>query len=288
MSQQKRERQKDARHARLEAERIAAAEQQRRRRMRVGLALFAVVIVALAAVVTLTSDDDEEAEAPDATTSTTDPTTDPTATDPLAAVVGEPPAGETLTGPTACPPESGAEARVDTFAQAPPTCVKPGETLQAVVTTSRGTFTIGLDSVGAPATVNNFVVLARYRFYDGVPFHRLLPGFAAQTGSSGVPTWGGGGPGYDLGEGERPEAPYAIGDVAMARGETVSGSQFFVITGEQGAGLQPDYPRLGKVTDGMDVVTAISERGDPAQTESGTDGVPLERIVVETVTVEPG
>lgn len=286
MSQQKRERQRQGRIARLEAERVAADERRRKVRLRLGLVAFGVAVVAVAVVVTTTSGDDEAAGEEGSTT--TEAGTEAEAEGPQAPVaLPEPPAGETIGGKTPCPPRTGAEKRVAAFAQPPPTCIEARQALKAEITTSKGPFTVELDAEGAPVAVNNFVVLARYRFYDGLPFHRLVPGFVAQTGSSGEPSWGAGGPGYDLPD-EKPTGTYAIGDVAMARSEKVSGSQFFVITGEQGATLTPDYPRLGTITEGLDVVQAISELGDPAQAADGSDGAPLDLVVVESIRVEAG
>ena len=66
-------------------------------------------------------------------------------------------------------------------------------------------------------------MLARYHYFDGLPFHRLVPDFVAQTGSSGIPDCGTGGPGYDQEDIEKPDRAYTVGDVAMARSDAVSG-----------------------------------------------------------------
>jgi cyclophilin family peptidyl-prolyl cis-trans isomerase len=73
-------------------------------------------------------------------------------------------------------------------------CIDPAKRYTATITTTKGTMTAELDPAGAPATVNNFVVLARYHYYDDVVFHRIIPGFVIQGGD---PTGtGAGGPGY--------------------------------------------------------------------------------------------
>ncbi|MGH9278366.1 MAG: peptidylprolyl isomerase [Acidimicrobiales bacterium] len=160
----------------------------------------------------------------------------------------------------ACPNADGSSARTTSFAQVPPMCITPGKTYTAEVTTTKGSFTIALDPSQAPATVNNFVVLSRYHYYDGVLFHRIIPGFVVQGGDP-LGT-GGGGPGYTFDD-ELPRAgQYKIGSVAMANsGPGTNGSQFFIVTGDRGAALPPNYALFGTVTSGMEVVQAIEATG---------------------------
>jgi cyclophilin family peptidyl-prolyl cis-trans isomerase len=118
------------------------------------------------------------------------------------------------------------------------------------------------------AAVNNFVFLARYRYYDGVIFQRVIPGFAVQGGD---PTGtGSGGPGYEF-TGNTPakscEAKsdcYPIGSVAMANtgSPTTNGSQFFIVVGKSGEGLPPNYTLFGNVISGMNVVQKIASEGN--------------------------
>jgi cyclophilin family peptidyl-prolyl cis-trans isomerase len=149
----------------------------------------------------------------------------------------------------------------------------------ATMVTSHGTMVIALDPLAAPKTVNNFVFLAREGYYDGVIFHRIIPGFVLQGGD---PTGtGSGGPGYRF-EDELPKAgQYRIGSLAMANaGPNTNGSQFFVISGPDGAGLPPLYSLFGAVISGGEVVEAIDAVGSPGA------GKPKERVVIETVTIE--
>jgi len=147
----------------------------------------------------------------------------------------------------------------------------------ATMVTSHGTMVIALDPLAAPKTVNSFVFLARYHYYDGVIFHRIIPGFVLQGGD---PTGTGtGGPGYKF-EDELP-APgrYQIGSLAMANaGPHTNGSQFFVISGPDGVRLPPQYALFGAVVSGGDVVSAIDALG----TRSGT---PKEKVTIESVTI---
>ena len=162
--------------------------------------------------------------------------------------------------------------------QAPPEMtIDPDRRYTAEMVTSHGPMTIALDPTAAPKTVNNFVFLARQGFYDGVVFHRIIPGFVLQGGD---PTGTGtGGPGYRF-EDELP-APgrYELGSLAMANaGPNTNGSQFFVISGPDGMRLPPQYSLFGKVVSGLDVVEAIDKIG----TRSGD---PTEKVVIESVTI---
>lgn len=176
-----------------------------------------------------------------------------------------------------CPPAAGVETPVQTFEQAPPMCIDEAKTYTAVMTTDVGDVTFALDAKKAPRTVNNFVVLSRYGYYDGVPFHRVIPGFMIQGGD---PTGqGNGGPGYEF-EDELPAAgEYEIGSLAMANaGPDTNGSQFFVVTGDSGVALPPDYSLFGKVTSGMETVREIEEDGSP-------DGSPGEQHTIDSITI---
>jgi cyclophilin family peptidyl-prolyl cis-trans isomerase len=140
----------------------------------------------------------------------------------------------TLTGATPCPAADGSSPRTVAFAQAPPSCIDKTKTYTATVTTNKGAYTIALDAAAAPLTVNNFVVLARYHYFDSTICHRAIPQFAVQCGDpSGT---GSGGPGYTFAD-ELPAAgSYKVGSIAMANsGPDTNGSQFFIITGANGA-----------------------------------------------------
>ena len=149
----------------------------------------------------------------------------------------------------------------------------------ATMTTSHGTMVIALDALAAPKTVNNFVFLARYHYYDGVIFHRIIPGFVLQGGD---PTGNGtGGPGYKFADELPAPGKYKHGSLAMANaGPNTNGSQFFVISGPDGAGLPPLYSLFGEVVAGTEVVEAINAVGSPGA------GTPKERVVIESVTIE--
>ncbi len=179
--------------------------------------------------------------------------------------------------PTPCPAADGSSPTTQRFDEPPPMCIDPEKRYSAEMVTSKGTLRIALDAVAAPKTVNNFVVLARYHYFDGIVFHRIIPGFVLQGGD---PEGSGrGGPGYRF-EDELPQAGrYQLGSLAMANaGPNTNGSQFFVISGPDGVRLPPQYSLFGQVIDGLDVVTTIDALG------SGS-GKPKERVSIDSVTV---
>ena len=129
----------------------------------------------------------------------------------------------------------------------------------ATITTNRGTIVLDLDPQLAPKSVNNFVSLARDGYYDGLTFHRVVPGFVIQ---GGCPEGSGrGGPGYRF-EDEPVQGEYTAGAVAMANaGPNTNGSQFFICLEDLVGRLDKNYNLFGNVTSGMDVVGA-TEIGD--------------------------
>ena len=177
-----------------------------------------------------------------------------------------------------CPAADGSSPKTQRFKERPPMCIDPSKRYEAEMVTNKGTMHISLDPIKAPKTVNNFVFLARYHYYDGIVFHRVIPGFVLQGGDP--EGRGTGGPGYKF-EDELPrKGQYELGSLAMANaGPNTNGSQFFIISGPSGIQLPPDYSLFGKVVAGLDVVAAIDALGTPGA------GRPLERIVMQTVSI---
>ena len=131
----------------------------------------------------------------------------------------------------------------------------------ATLHTSAGDMTAELFPTDAPNTVNNFVFLAREGFYNGVIFHRVIPGFMIQGGD---PTGTGtGGPGYKFRD-EPVNRKYERGILAMANaGPNTNGSQFFVMHADYN--LPPSYTIFGRLTDGHDTLDAIASAATGAQ-----------------------
>ena len=129
---------------------------------------------------------------------------------------------------------------------------------QARIATSKGTVVVELLAGDSPKTVSNFVALAKSGYYDGLSFHRYVPGFVIQGGDPRGD--GTGGPGYKF-EDEPIKRDYAPGIMAMANaGPDTNGSQFFIVLEDSGARmLEPKYNIFGQVTSGMDVVRSLRQ-----------------------------
>ena len=157
--------------------------------------------------------------------------------------------------------------------------IDPTKRYTATMETSMGTLVIALDPIKAPKTVNSFVYLAAYHYYDDIIFHRIIKGFVCQGGD---PTGTGhSGPGYQY-EDELPKAgQYQIGSLAMANsGPHTNGSQFFLVSGPNGVtGLQPLYSLFGQVVKGLEVVEAMQN------VETDRNDRPLVDVVIKSVTV---
>src|SRR5579884_2923504 len=168
------------------------------------------------------------------------------------------------------------------YSEAPPMVLIPNARYDAQIQTSEGYIDIHLLADEAPATVNNFVFLAREGFYDGVPFHRVINGFMIQTGD---PTGTGrGGPGYKFAD-EPVQRRYTPGTVAMANaGPNTNGSQFFIVHGND-AGLPPNYTIFGQVVAGMDTVDKIAQTPVKAGA-SGERSTPVTLPRIESVKIE--
>ena len=147
--------------------------------------------------------------------------------------------------------------------------------------TNKGSFAFSLDVKSSPNTTASFASLVKKGFFDGLTFHRIVPGFVIQGGDpTGI---GSGGPGYETHDKVPQDASYVHGVVAMAKSGAepagTAGSQFFVVTG-QDAALPPDYAVVGKVTSGLDVVDVIGGFGDAA--EHPTRSIVISKVKVET------
>jgi len=160
---------------------------------------------------------------------------------------------------------------------APPAMViDPKKKYSATFKTEKGDFVIELYADKVPKTVNNFVFLARDKFYDGVTFHRVIRDFMAQSGD---PTGSGmGGPGYKFADEFHPALRHnAPGVLSMANaGPNTNGSQFFITHGPT-PHLDNKHSVFGKVIQGMDIVLSIAER-DPGRAK--TPGTMIKTIEI--------
>jgi len=262
MGTDKRNRKKENRRQRLDD--LAKQQQRKRtRKLATRAAIFIAVVVGVALIISVSGGSDSTS------------TNDTTATAPVE--------GRAITGETPCPAVDGSEARAATFENAPSNCLDASKTYTAVVTTNKGEFSIVLDQNKAPLAANSFVTLARYKYFDNTQCHRAILDFVVQCGD---PTaTGSGGPGYSFAD-ELPQAgEYKLGSIAMANsGPNTNGSQFFIITGDQGITLPPSYTLFGQVTSGLDTtVPALNAASNP---DPAANGVPtLETITIVSVVI---
>ena len=274
MGTAKRERKKANRQLRLEQlEKQRRQQKAKRRGLQIGIAVPLLVGILVLIVWAVNSGDSKSS-------STTTPATDVVDTTDVTDTVAESTVPGSTVAPLDCPKEDGSSVHEGEFPSAPGLCIDTTKVYVATVTTNKGEFTVELDPGIAPNTVNNFVYLANYHYFDGTKCHRIIPGFVVQCGD---PTaTGSGGPGYSFAD-ELPTAgSYKLGSLAMANsGPDTNGSQFFIITGDDGAALPPNYTLFGQVsTDDMAIVQALNALSNPQ------DGPPLEPIDIVSITIE--
>ncbi|NBY45092.1 MAG: peptidylprolyl isomerase [Acidimicrobiia bacterium] len=261
MGTDKRNRQKENRRAR-QSELEKQLQRQKLVRRSTRIALLVGVVVAIVAAISLWPESD----------STTAPeTTETSVAENSETTVAPVPAGPFEYGQGECAPTDGSGDQVREFASAPKLCIDPTKTYTALISTNKGDLTVVLDPTKAPGTVNNFVNLARSKYFDDTVCHRAIPTFVVQCGD---PTaTGAGGPGYAIAD-ELPAAgEYKLGSLAMANsGPNTNGSQFFIISGEQGMTLPPSYSLFGQVTAGLDTTLPLLDKA--GNSDPASNGVP--------------
>jgi cyclophilin family peptidyl-prolyl cis-trans isomerase len=153
------------------------------------------------------------------------------------------------------------------------------KTYTATITTGKGTMTVELFASEVPATVNNFVFLAREGFYTNGGFHRVIKDFMVQGGCpEGTGT---GGPGYRFAD-EPVTRKYTKGTLAMANaGPNTNGSQFFIVHGAD-VGLPPNYTIFGMLTDGVDVLDSLANSPVGG---GGENSKPTDRLEIQSVEI---
>ncbi|MFG2087081.1 peptidylprolyl isomerase [Spirillospora sp. NPDC048824] len=148
----------------------------------------------------------------------------------------------------------------------------------ATVKTNLGTLELELDAEKAPCSVNSLAHLARKRFYDNTACHRLTTSPALKVLQCGDPSGTGtGGPGYEFANENTTGVRYTRGTVAMANaGPDTNGSQFFILY-DDAPNLPADYPVIGRVTSGMEIVDKVAGAGAG---DGGADGAPKQKITI--------
>ena len=270
MATEKRQRQKANRQLKYEQQ----VRDVRRRSVirRVVIATVAVVggvglVLVIAWAVNRDSDDN------DATSATTLPPVTTAAPGTTAALT------EFAYGTGACPPAEVPEP-VRSFEDAPELCIDPAATYTARFVTDRGDIVVDLDTTEVPGTVNNFVTLARYGYYDDTLLFRADPsiGIVQGGGQTNTDT-----PGYEIPD-EANGFTYETGQLAMARtaAPNSAGGQWFFVVNDAAAALdaQGTYVVFGQVTEGLDVLEGVLALA------GGADGqTPTEDVILETVEI---
>jgi cyclophilin family peptidyl-prolyl cis-trans isomerase len=286
VAKEKRQRQRDNRQKRLEAERKAARTKALRRRIIQVVVLFVIVVAALginslfggeeeAATSTTTAD-----TAAGRTTTTEASSTTSTAADPVAIPASY---DDYRTLPVACGGTLPDPVEPMQFDTPEDQSINPDDSVTATIVTSCGDIVVELDPAAAPETVNSFVFLARQGYFDGQAFHRIVEGFMLQGGD---PTaTGTGNPGYLLpDELDAAVTPYPKGTIAMANSgvPNSAGSQFFVMFEDYPLGAT--YSVFGKTVDSdatMDAIEAL-----PKELRGSELSVPMQGLFIERVDVE--
>lgn len=285
MGTDKRQRQKENRARRLEAEAKQAARDRRIATLRsLGTLIVASLIIG-AGIIWFTNRPDDisgEAFSPPSTTaadSTSTSLADAETT--TSTVVDTEGLSAAYTSyreqPVACGGELPPPLTPMSFDAPADMGIDPSATVTASITTSCGDLVLELDPAAAPNTVNSFVFLADQGYFDGVVSHRIAPGFVLQIGDQTAT--GSGGPGYSI-EDELPadSSAYKAGTLAMANsGANTSGSQFFIDFVD--TGLPPQYSVFGQLISGEDVLATIEQIPVSGDT-------PLESLFIESIEIE--
>lgn len=267
----KRERKKNNRDmARAARARAAKRAKVRRRGLQVGLGIPAAVLAIWAVATFAVKDSSDSVDVTDTTVAENEAPT-------LTTI-----AGASVTGDTTCPATDGTAERTTTFAKAPPMCIDEKKSYTATMATSEGDIVIELDTKNTPKTVNNFVVLSRYKYYDDSFIFRTDPSIDIIQGGGASNTDS---PGYEI-EDEGSGYKYSEGQIAMARtaNPNSAGGQFFIITGPNAAALdgQGTYVVFGKITEGLDVAKAILALNTGA---GDLGGAPSREVKISKVTI---
>ena len=165
------------------------------------------------------------------------------------------------------------------FTSCPPMAINRDKKYFATLKTDKGDIKLELFADKAPLAVNSFIFLAKNGWFDGVTFHRVVPGFVAQAGDPSGSGYGG--PGYTFANEISPDLKFdAAGVLGMANaGPDTNGSQFF-ITYAPASNLDGSYTVFGRVVSGMDVLEKLTPR-DPSQSMNLPPGDKILQVIIE-------
>lgn len=267
----------------------ALARQQRTQRLVLVLAVAVLVAFVVGMVLAFRAQGGDgtasTGTAPVSTTASTvvDPNQPPvTAAGPPVQVDAVAP-GEQLAAPTPCPAFDGSAPRVTSFAEPPPLCIDPNRNYTLTMRTSVGDLVFFLNPKQGEAAINNFLVLAAYHYYDGLPLTKIDPLVDMQVDPQFTNPTGVTSPGYPV----PLNAAVTIvnpGSLALLGtndpGREAAG--FKVALGQDAVGWTEDSPIIGLLLDGLEPLQAIREAGTPKT------GEPTRVVTIEAMTIEPG
>lgn len=176
-----------------------------------------------------------------------------------------------ITDTSAAPSASDIQKITHTYSHEPAMSIDQQKVYCAGINTNRGLIVVELDPTQAPHAVNNFVFLAQHHYFDGLKFHRVLPGVIIQGGDPKGD--GSGGPGYTIND-EPVKGNYTAGTIAMAKTSVPNsaGSQFFINLADNTNTFPKNYTIFGHVVQGLDVAKKIQGPGDdPSSTKTTPD-----------------
>ncbi|HSK56192.1 MAG TPA: peptidylprolyl isomerase [Jiangellales bacterium] len=204
--------------------------------------------------------------------------------DEVTALTDDTPAAEETAGSTngTCAWTETGSSAVEGVGLPPTEPIAADQATQARISLDSSPVTIALEAQAAPCAVTSLAHLAGVGYFDGTSCHRLTTTASLRVLQCGDPTGtGSGGPGYQFADENLDGATYAAGTVAMANaGPGTNGSQFFLVHAD--SELPPSYTVLGTITEGLDVVTEIADRGTA---DGGEDGAPAQPVTIDDLVV---
>lgn len=248
--------------ARQQARISAAADARDRTRRRQRLAAVVVAAVVVLAGFGVYIGSTRSAGTPATTTTTEFPSGPTSSVLPNTGITPPPVApGGTLTGATPCPAEDGSSPRITSFAQAPSMCIDTDHFYRAVISTTEGDISVQLDAGRTPNTVNDFVVLSRYHYYDGQPVTDITNrrsftvgmSFTGETSMFDIPN--------EIAPAGQIFTPGAIAMVGTGGVGSPSRGRFLIATFELAANLDDSNTAFGTMLDGFDTLLAINALG---------------------------
>jgi len=275
MANQRSRRQRELERQQARTAAASDARDRTKRRQRLAAAIVGVVVILSILGAYLGASNTTSPS----TSSTTLPSGPTTSVVPSSGIT-PPPAtpGAALNGPTPCPAENGSSPRTTSFTDAPASCIDQTHFYRAVISTTKGDLTVQLNPERTPGTVNAFVVLARYHFYDGQPITSIIPRKSFTIGMSfttaatmfDIPN--------EIAAAGQIFGPGSIAMVGTSGVGSASKGQLLIATFEQAADIDDSATAFGTLLDGFDTLLAINAL-------SSRSGQPTAVVTITGITV---